>query len=286
MKNPLRDLISYLQQCDITENDAMVYLSLLNIGPSNPTEIAKKTGIKRARVYDSIKRLLERGFISQNLEQKRPLYMSNNPNNLIADLESTIEYKKEAITEIQEQLVNKSAFLPIRGVFFYNTDLSARLKIKELLEASNDNITIIAIYSPHIKDQNLIPIDKLAQKSLSGQDITLIVNIDVSNWETYTDLASKQVKIFHYPNSARIPTLIYLIDNETLIISSYSIKKDQLYLRYAFQFYEEKDFILTFKHVIKGFILESLSLKDRLKELEESIVYPTDKLKSIFNLKK
>lgn len=286
MKNPLTDLISYLQQCDITRNDALVYLSLLNKGPLNPTEIAKITGIKRARVYDSLKRLLERGFITQSLEKSRAVYMSNNPRNLIADLEENILQKKEAINEIETQLANKTAFIPMRGIFFYNTDISSRLKLAELIDASRKTITIVAVFPPHFKDEGIIPTKKLAQKSLLGQEIKLFLNIDAKNWESCVYLSSKHVKIYHYPHSGRMPTLIYLIDDESLVLSSYTTKKEKIELRYAFQLHKEKDLILTFKHVIKGYMLESLPLKKRLKELEETIIYPTDKLKSIFKLKK
>ena len=95
LRNPLNDLVSFLQECDITQNDALVYMSLLNKGPSNPTEISKDTGIKRARVYDSLKRLLERGFVTQSLEKSRAVYMSNSPQNLISNLEVDIERKKK-----------------------------------------------------------------------------------------------------------------------------------------------------------------------------------------------
>ena len=53
-----------LRELGFTQYDSLVYLSLLRLGPSPAREIAKNSGIAKNKVYESLIRLAERGFIT------------------------------------------------------------------------------------------------------------------------------------------------------------------------------------------------------------------------------
>ena len=57
-----------LQSLGFTKNDSKVLLTLSKYKVLSPADIAKHSGVDRARVYDSLNRLIERGFI-----QKEPV---------------------------------------------------------------------------------------------------------------------------------------------------------------------------------------------------------------------
>ena len=57
-----------LQDLGFTKNDSKVLLTLAKYKILSPADIAKYSGVDRARVYDSLNRLMERGFI-----QKEPV---------------------------------------------------------------------------------------------------------------------------------------------------------------------------------------------------------------------
>ena len=277
-------LVTYLMQCDLTQNDAIVYLWLLKHGLSNPSDIAEGTGIKRPRVYDSLKRLIDRGFVAQELEQKRPQYIVTNARLLLKDLETQIGSKKTALDKIQECIIDQPPSPVTKGIFLLNSDEAIRLEIQKALQASQKKITIMAVLPTPLTEEPLIPLDLLGKKSLEGQDISLILNVSAKNWEDCVDCATKKVKVYHYPTLKQIPTLIHLIDNNLLCISSSKLQKDTIYLDFCLFFSGDRDFITAFEFLLQGFIQQSTSLKDRFTELKKSIIYPMDKLKTLFGM--
>jgi len=57
-----------LQSLGFTKNDSKVMLALAKYKILSPADIAKFSDVDRARVYDSLNRLIEKGFI-----QKEPV---------------------------------------------------------------------------------------------------------------------------------------------------------------------------------------------------------------------
>ena len=57
-----------LQSLGFTKNDSKVLLTMAKYKILSPADIAKNSGVDRARVYDSLNRLIEKGFI-----QKEPV---------------------------------------------------------------------------------------------------------------------------------------------------------------------------------------------------------------------
>ena len=56
-----------LQSLGFTKNDSKVLLTLCKYKILSPADIAKQSGVDRARVYDSLNRLIEKGFIQSNI---------------------------------------------------------------------------------------------------------------------------------------------------------------------------------------------------------------------------
>ena len=55
--------IETLKQFGLTTNEAIVYQTLLGLGPSLAGQISKKTGLHRRTVYDTTERLIKKGII-------------------------------------------------------------------------------------------------------------------------------------------------------------------------------------------------------------------------------
>ena len=52
-----------LKQAGLTDNESKVYLALIDLGPSLAGQIARKTGMHRRTVYDTIEMLIQKGLI-------------------------------------------------------------------------------------------------------------------------------------------------------------------------------------------------------------------------------
>lgn len=279
------EITQYLMQCDLTENDAKVYLWLLKNKISNPSDIAKGTGIQRPRVYDSLKRLMDRGFVIQDIEKKRPDYMVTDSRLLVKDLERQIRLKKEACERIKEKLIEQPPISTPKGIFFFNTDDSLRLEIQKLVESAKKSLQILAVFPGEFKEEGLFSPQMLSNKSQEGLQITLLLNINPKNWEDCLNLFTNKVQIYHYPLLKQISVLFHLIDNEIICLSAYKYEKNRVWLDYGIIFRGVQSFIDAFEFLLQGFIKESISIKDRIEELKKSIIFPTNTLKDIFGIK-
>ncbi len=65
------NLKNILSNLEITDEQADVYLSLLEMGEGNYTEIAKKTGIKRTTLYLILEKMEKKGLIKKGLDNNK-----------------------------------------------------------------------------------------------------------------------------------------------------------------------------------------------------------------------
>lgn len=72
-----------LEKLGLTNLEARVYLSLLRLGPLGAGEITKNTGIHRRNVYDSLSRLLEKGFVSYSTINNRKSFQAAPPSRML-----------------------------------------------------------------------------------------------------------------------------------------------------------------------------------------------------------
>ena len=134
-----------LQSLGFTKNDSKVLLALAKYNILSPADIAKFSDVDRARVYDSLNRLIEKGFI-----QKEPVKRGANYQVIpITKIFKTLRdnYKKKiddtmtiekAIAELE---IDKEEVEP--RVWAINSRDKIRKKIKELISTSKNRIYFI-----------------------------------------------------------------------------------------------------------------------------------------------
>ncbi|MDO8740575.1 MAG: helix-turn-helix domain-containing protein [Candidatus Woesearchaeota archaeon] len=95
-----------LTQIGLTNYEAEVYLALLTNGQMSAYELAEKAGLYRQVTYDSLKRLMEKGFVSSVQEGKTKLFKAIDPKLILEFLnERTENYKQilPQLTKLNEQ---------------------------------------------------------------------------------------------------------------------------------------------------------------------------------------
>ena len=95
--------LTALQSLGLTENEAKVYLFLLEQGPSTITEITKNLPIHRVNLYDIIKRLQEKGLASSTKEGKRVYCTATEP----CYLQKLLQEKQQLLEKILPELKKK-----------------------------------------------------------------------------------------------------------------------------------------------------------------------------------
>lgn len=108
-----------LRAIGLTEGETTVYLSLLKLGPSTNSPIAKHSGLQSSTVYYCLNSLIEKGFVSYVQKGGRRYFIASNPQNILAFLEEKedeLAIHRQKIAKILPEL--KSAYQSIQEKTF------------------------------------------------------------------------------------------------------------------------------------------------------------------------
>ncbi|MBW3011017.1 helix-turn-helix domain-containing protein [Candidatus Woesearchaeota archaeon] len=89
-----------LEDLGLNKNEARVYLALNELGTSTVHNIANKSGVHRTNVYDSLKKLINRGLVSFMVREKVNFYETTSPENLV----NMLKHKETELQRILPQL--------------------------------------------------------------------------------------------------------------------------------------------------------------------------------------
>ncbi len=219
-----------LQTLGFTINDSKVLLTLCKFKILSPADIARNSGVDRARVYDSLNRLIDKGFI-----QKEPIKRGANyqviPINRIFKtireqykrrIEDTLVLEK-VISELE---VTKEETEP--RVWAINSRLKIRKKIKELVNSAKKRIFFIL--TPDLLMNELGGFEwvlkELWNKKFSS-DIQVIIALKYNEilLEEIKKLLKISVTIHSIEGDNVIPFGLLISDNEFLLTTLDQVKE-------------------------------------------------------------
>jgi sugar-specific transcriptional regulator TrmB len=116
-----------LQKLGLSDKEAKVYLSSMELGPSPVQAIAQKSGVNRATTYVMIESLISRGLMSSFEKGKKKFFTAESPEQLVALL-----HKEEA--EIKEKTRQMMEILPELKILFAAAEEKPRLRFFEGIE--------------------------------------------------------------------------------------------------------------------------------------------------------
>ncbi len=97
-----------LQKAGLSENEAKIYLALLEIGPCLVSRIVERTDLNRTHVYDKLRKLIEKGLVSYVVKNNRKHFSASSPERLLAVLderEKRIEKQRKEIKALLPELL-------------------------------------------------------------------------------------------------------------------------------------------------------------------------------------
>jgi len=125
------DIIKQLKNLNLTDKEARVYLALLELGPSTPYKIAKRSHLKRPTAYVIAEELVEKGLIIQVTGEKNKLYMAKSPESYFEDAEDKLRTAKKVLPELmalQRKTSEKPNILYFEGLEGIKQAYDYRLK--------------------------------------------------------------------------------------------------------------------------------------------------------------
>lgn len=127
----MEELIEQLKSLNLSDKEARVYLSLLELGPSTPYKIAKRARLKRPTAYVIAEELVSKGLIVQVTGEKKKLYMARSPESYFEDVESRLRIAKKSLPELmalQKKTSEKPNILYYEGLEGIKQAYDYRLK--------------------------------------------------------------------------------------------------------------------------------------------------------------
>lgn len=115
----MESLIQELKKLNLTEKEARVYLALLELGPSTPYKIAKRSHLKRPTAYVIAEELVEKGLIIQMTGEKQKMYIARSPEAYVEEVEERVKDAKKIVPELlalQRKKSDKPNILYFEGV--------------------------------------------------------------------------------------------------------------------------------------------------------------------------
>jgi len=98
-------LIKKLEKTGFTDKEALVYVSLLELGGAFPSRIAEYSGLKRATVYFILTALSVRGLVNE-IERKNKLFYQ------IEKPEKILRYAQNKVNESEDSLEKTKTLIP------------------------------------------------------------------------------------------------------------------------------------------------------------------------------
>ena len=135
-------MLNQLKNIGLTDNEAKVYLAMLELGPAPVLEIATKAGINRPTAYFQIEGLKKRGLVSAQTKGSKQLFIAESPDQLKHLIERErllVDQKKSELEEILPDLTELFSSWEDRPTVRYYEGKEGLLRMQELILKSKIN---------------------------------------------------------------------------------------------------------------------------------------------------
>jgi sugar-specific transcriptional regulator TrmB len=248
-----------LQNLGFTKNDSKVLLTLSKYKVLSPADIAKYSGVDRARVYDSLNRLMERGFI-----QKEPVKRGANYQVIPIEriFKSLREEYKQKINDtillekvISELEIDKEESEP--RVWSINSRDKIRKKIRELINSSKRRIFFII--TPDLLMEELGGhewiLNELWNKKFSNKlQIVIALKYFESLKEEIKKLLKISIKVHSIEGDNVIPFGLLIADNDFVLTTLDQVQEAPEYTSGLWLENGRKKQISGYEHLFRHFI--------------------------------
>jgi predicted DNA-binding transcriptional regulator len=127
-----QSLVKSIQKIGLTDKEAVVYVSLLELGGAYPSRIAEYCGLKRATTYNLLATLSVRGLINEIEKRNKIFYQIDKPNRLINYSSSRVQIAKQDLERAEKLMPDLESLFSMLGdkpkvLFFEGPDTVANI---------------------------------------------------------------------------------------------------------------------------------------------------------------
>lgn len=133
-----------LQNLGLSEKEAKVYTTALELGPDTVQNIAKESGINRATTYVQIESLKKKGLMSEFEKGKKTFYSAESPEiltRLVEKRETEVQFQKIELNNVIPQLMKHFSSNGDRPkIRFFEGDDGIAQIMEDFLKHKNEKI--------------------------------------------------------------------------------------------------------------------------------------------------
>ena len=240
-------MINQLKNLGLSDNEAKVYMAMLELGPATVLEISAKAGVNRPTTYVQIEALKKMGLTSTQTKGKKQLFIAESPE----QIEFMIERQKGELEHKKEEF---QKFLPELTNLFNLSDSKPQVRFFEGKEG------ILKIQGEFLKTR--------ADFICGISDFDSVIELFPSFSSAYSlKRAEKRIpsKLIYTSSKG---SFLEETDKEFLRESKY-VSKDKLSLGSDITIFGDKIAILALKGKISGVIIEHKEMADSLRSVFE-----------------
>lgn len=89
-----------LRLAGLDDEESVIYLHILQSGPTSQADVSSSTGLLRQTVYDRVHKLTKRGFLSEVQSGKKTLFAAASPKRLLEKVESDAQELQTALPKL------------------------------------------------------------------------------------------------------------------------------------------------------------------------------------------
>jgi sugar-specific transcriptional regulator TrmB len=120
-------LVKELHKTGLTDKEALIYVTLIELGGAYPSRISEYSGLKRATTYNILATLSVRGLINEIEKKNKLFYQIDKPTKLIKYSNTRIQLAKENLERTERILPDIESLFSMIGnkpkvLFFEGTD--------------------------------------------------------------------------------------------------------------------------------------------------------------------
>jgi len=214
-----------LQTLGFTINDSRIYVCLLKIGLSSPAKISEKSHVDRARVYDSLKRLVKRAIVEEEPVQRAPRYRAIPPEKVFNQIRLKLKKKIKLSQDLEKQLKNIKIKQNLENSSVWSVQSESKIKkqIELLLGESQEFCFIIWTFDD--SPTSIRELEALTQILMDKrrQHPSMLINIALNIFPENKDQKSiinrlfhANIEIYRWNTGNILPFGLYLTENAYL----------------------------------------------------------------------
>jgi len=190
----LGGLISALKKLGLTEYEARVYIAVVELGEVEASEIARRSGVPRTRIYDVLAKLENSGLIQKIMGSRPAVYAAIPPKKALEPLKNKLfEEVSQALDKLKlmhasSKTISKYDVIMLRGLRAYEAGL-------DLIENAKEDVLARIAYLPSKIFEELV--EKLRNVKQKRRKVYLSLDVGLLRREISLEFLEEVLKEFN-----------------------------------------------------------------------------------------